>query len=67
MKGIRYSFPSGVVAEFTHTPACIQPAEAWVEAHKNSAGTAKVEEFESDIPMDRTKYPNGEIVDFRKD
>jgi len=63
MKGIRYRFPSGVVAEFTHTSECIQPVEDWVEAHKRAAVKAQVEEFESNVPVDRTTYPNGLIVD----
>ena len=63
MKGVRYSFPSGVVAEFTHTPECLQPAGAWVEAHKKAAKVSRVEEFESDVPVNRTKHPNGQVVD----
>lgn len=65
MKGIRYRFPNGTVAEFTHTPQCIQPVEAWIEAHKRAARTATVEVFESDVPVDRTRYWDGKVEDRR--
>ena len=63
MKGVRYMFPSGLVVEFTHTPDCIQPAEAWVEGHKREARVSLVEAFESDVPVRRTVYPDGRIED----
>jgi hypothetical protein len=63
MKGVRLIFDSGVVAEFTHGPQCIQPADAWIEAHKRQATTARVEVFESDLPVDRTRYADGTVED----
>ena len=60
MKGVRYTFPSGRVVEFTHTPNCTpQPAGAWVAAHKRVAKAATVEEFESDVAVNRYKDGGG--------
>ena len=53
MVGVRYIFPSGTIVEFTHHAGCIQPPEAWVEAHRREAKTAKLETFESEKPVNR--------------
>ena len=67
MKGVRYTFPSGVIAEFTHDQDCLQPQEEWVKAHQRSAKKAVVEAFDSDHPVSRTFWPDqGAWVDKKR-
>ena len=52
----RYRFPEGQIVEFTHGPSCIQPAAAWIQAHKKAAQGAVVDSYESDVPVNRNSY-----------
>lgn len=72
MKGIRFELLSGRVIEVTHHAGCIQPAEAWVKAHReahaetlrvnpNAATIERIVEFESPRPIDRSFNMFGEL------
>jgi len=65
--GVRLRFPGGTVAEFTYTEACEGTPEEWLVMHERTAEKATVERFESDVPINRTTWPNGTVTDYLKE
>ena len=73
MKGIRFELLSGKVREVTHHAGCIQPAEAWVAAHRkaheetlrdrpHNVTIKRIVEFESKHPISRTLDWFGKVI-----
>ena len=63
MKGVRYAFPAGLIVEFTYPEDSPMPPDEWVQAHKREGKRAIVSEFESPVPVHRTIYPDGTVID----
>lgn len=73
MKGLRFELLDGRVREITHHAGCIQPAEAWIAAHRKAhedtlrehpenVAVARIVEFESKYPINRTLDWSGKAI-----
>ena len=67
--GVRLKFPRGTVAEFTYTEECAGTPEEWVAMHlrEDPKGKFIIERFESEIPLNRTTWPDGTVTDYLKE
>ncbi len=65
--GLRLKFPNGTVVEYTYNGDCDGTPDEWIAMHERKAEKAIVERFESEVPVNRTTWPDGSVTDYLKE